>query len=322
MKQLSTLGVACALIASLAGPAQAQTYPVKPITMVVPVSAGGVTDQIGRAFATAMSKSLGQSVVIDNKGGAGGVIGASLVAKAAPDGYTMCFCYSGPVALAKVSIETLPYNIDRDFLPVTRVYDMAPVIAVPANSPYNTLADLLKAGKPGVAKLSYGHTGVGGVLHLGVEALKQRAGLDMTAVAYPGENPMIPDLVTGRIDVGMLSPLFAKGQVQAGKVRVLASLGSPSPLPGLPTVADSGFPGFQAITWVGIFLPAGTPEPILRKVYEAVQYAARDKAVQDRIAGAGLAPVVDLSPEQFKEFVEREKQTWVDVARKLKSTQR
>jgi len=297
--------------------AQAQdNYPVKTITLVVPVNAGGVTDQMARAFATSMARSLGQSVVVDNKGGANGVIGANIVAKAAPDGYTLCFCYSGPVTLAKVSMASLPYDIDKAFAPITRVYDMNPIIAVPANAPVSTLADLLKASKatPG---MSFGHTGVGGALHLGMELLNEQAAVRMTAVAYPGENPMVPDLVTGRLNAGLLSPLFAKAQAAGGRVKLLASLGSPSAVPGVPTVADSGFPGFHASTWSGIFAPAGTPAPIIQKLYGAIQAAAADAEVKEKLATAGLAPVVGHTPEQFSTFVEQEKQKWALVVTKI-----
>lgn len=293
-----------------------QAYPSRPVTLVVPVNAGGVTDQMGRAFAASMAKALGQTIVVDNKGGANGVVGASLVAKAPADGYTICFCYSGPVSLAKVSMDSLPYDIDKAFTPVSRVYDLSPVIAVPTNSPYNTLADLMKAakGKPG---MSFGHTGVGGALHLGFEQLRTQAGVDMVAVPYPGENPMIPDLVTGRLDAGLLSPLFAKGQADAGKVRLLGSLGTPTPLPGVPTVAEQGYAGFHAATWTGFFLPSGTPQPVVQKVYEAVQVAANDPEVQARLKAAGLTPVVGQTPEQFRVFVDQEKQKWSAVVSKI-----
>jgi len=305
------------LAALFAGGACAQgAYPNRPVTLVVPVNAGGVTDQMARAFATSMGKSLGQTVVVDNKGGANGVVGASLVAKAAPDGYTACFCYSGPVTLAKVTMASLPYDIDKAFTPVTRVYDLSPIVAVPATAPHATLADLLKAAKakPG---MSFGHTGVGGALHLGFEVLKEEAKVDMTAVAYPGENPMVPDLITGRLDAGLLSPLFAKAQAAAGKVKLLASMGAPSPLPGVPTVAELGHPGFHASTWSGFFLPAGTPAPVVQRLYAAVQAAAADPEVREKLQAAGLTPVVGQTPEQFRAFVEQEKQKWADVVKKI-----
>ena len=309
------------LAATLAGlcasaGAQAGAYPTKPITLVVPVNAGGVTDQMARAFATSMGKALGQSIIIDNKGGANGVLGANVVAKAAPDGYTACFCYSGPVSLAKVSMASLPYDIDKAFTPVSRVYDLSPVVSVPTSSPHKTLADLLSAAKAKQG-MSFGHTGVGGALHLGFEELAARAGVNMTAVAYPGENPMVPDLVTGRLEAGLLSPLFAKGQADAGKVRLLGSMGSPSPLPGVPTVAELGYPNFHATTWSGFFLPAGTPQPVVQKFYEAVQVAAKDPEVQARLKAAGLTPVVGQTPEQFAVFVEQEKQKWSTVVNQI-----
>lgn len=307
--------IASAAVMTTGALAQA-SYPNKTITLVVPVNAGGVTDQMARAFANSMTQSLGQSVVVDNKGGANGVVGANTVAKALPDGYTLCFCYSGPVTLAKFSMGTLPYDIDKAFTPITRVYEFSPIVALPASAPYSTLADFFKAAKakPG---MSFGHTGVGGALHLGMEVLRDQAGVDMTAVAYPGENPMIPDLVTGRLDSGLLSPLFAKAQASAGKVKLLASLGSLSPLPGVPTAADSGFPGFQASTWSGFFAPSGTPPAVIQKLYAAIQSAAGDADVREKLAAAGLTPVTGQTPEQFTVYVEQEKQKWARVVKKM-----
>lgn len=313
----SLLAIVAAAAAFMTTSALAQgSYPNKTITLVVPVNAGGVTDQMARAFANSMTRSLGQSVVVDNKGGANGVVGAGAVAKALPDGYTLCFCHSGPVTLAKFTMGTLPYDIDKAFAPITRVYDFSPIVAIPANAPYSTLVDFFKAAKvkPG---MSFGHTGVGGALHLGMEGLRDQAGVDMTAVAYPGENPMIPDLVTGRLDSGLLSPLFAKAQASVGKVKLLASLGSVSPLSGVPTAADSGFPGFQASTWSGLFAPAGTPPAVIQKLYAAIQSAAADEEVRAKLAAAGLTPVAGQTPEQFTVYVEQEKQKWARVVKKM-----
>lgn len=311
------LRAAAGIALCLAGAAQAQSaYPSKPLMLVVPANPGGVTDQMARAFGTAIGKALNQTVVIENRGGANGVLGANVVASAAPDGHTICFCYSGPVTLAKVSMASLPYDIDKAFVPVTRVYDLNPIVSVPTSSPYATLADLFKAAKakPG---MTFGHTGVGGALHLGFEGLRDEAKVDMVAVAYPGETPMVPDLVTGRLDAGLLSPLFAKAQAAGGKVRLLASMGAPSPLPGVPSLAEAGFPASRATTWAGFFVPAGTPAPVVQKLYDAIQVAAKAPDVHDRLVSAGLTPVVGETPAQFKVFVDQEKQKWAEIVKKI-----
>jgi tripartite-type tricarboxylate transporter receptor subunit TctC len=312
IRSIITAALLCAAIGVQAQP----DYPSRPITLVVPVNPGGITDQIARAFAAGLSQELKQSVVVENKGGAGGTLGAATVARAAPDGHTACFCYSGPVTLAKVSMASLPYDIDRAFAPVTRVYDLSPIVAVPVDSPHRTLAELLQAAtmKPG---MTFGHTGVGGALHLGFEALRQQAKVDMTAVSYPGENPMIPDLVTGRLDSGLLSPLFAKTQADAGKIRLLVSMGTPSPLPGVAPLSEVGYPNIRGTTWSGFFLPSGTPAPVVQKFYTAIQVVAASEDIRKRLSLAGLTPVIGQTPEQFRAFVELEKQGWADVVKRL-----
>lgn len=301
----------------MVGTAYAQEkYPSKPIKLIVPLNPGGVNDQIARAFAAGMSETLGQQVLIENRGGASGVVGANLVAKAPPDGYTLCFCFSAPVTLVKYSMGALPYDIDNAFKPVTRVFDLIPMITVPASSPYSSLTELLKAAKenPGMA---YGHTGTGGALHLGFELLLDEARVDMTEVGYPGENPIVPDLATGRLTAGTLSALFAKRQAAAGRVKILASMGSSSPVPGVPTVAELGFPGFHVASWSGFFLPAGTPEPIVQKLYTAIQRALSDPEIRGRLTDAGLTPVVGQTPEQFAAFIAQEKLKWDRVVKKI-----
>lgn len=309
--------IAAGLTVAVVFGAHAQSaYPSRPIVLVVPVSAGGVTDQMARAFADGIGRVLKTSVVVENKPGGNGVLGANFVAHSAPDGYTVCFCHSGPVTLAKISMGSLPYDIDKAFTPVTRVYDLSPIIAVPTKSPYKTLDDLLKAAreKPG---MSYGHTGVGGALHLGMEGLRLEAKVDMTAVPYQGETPMVPDLLTGRLDSGLLSPLLAKSQAGAGNVRLLASLGSPSPIEGVPAVVDIGFPKSRASTWAGFFVPSATPKAVVQTLYDAIQATARTPEMHDRLMAAGLTPVVGQTPDQFKIFVNDEKRHWADVVKKI-----
>ena len=311
-------GMVIALFA-LSQAAHAQNYPARTVTMIVPVAAGGVTDQMARVFAAEMAKPLAQSVIVENRPGVNGIAGANAVAKAAADGYTLCFCYSGPVALAKVSTPDLPYDIDKDFLPVSRVYDLIPVIAVPATSHFHSLPEFIAYAKANPGKMSYGHTGVGGALHLGFEQLKSIGGFDVLAISYNGENPIVPDLISGRLDMALLSPLFAKKLAEGGKVRLLAQSGAERLrlIPDVPTVASAGYPGYQTGTWSGIFLPARAAAPIVQKVYEAVQEAAHNSGVEERILAAGLQPVVGNTPPQFREFVDREKKTWADLIKKL-----
>ncbi len=297
MKQTIRSGVAAMIIAFVAVGAHAQTdYPTKVIKIVVSASAGGATDQVGRAIAQSMATTLGQNVIVENKPGANGVMGAGVVAASPADGYTMCFCstFTSPSTTKQL------YTVEN-FIPITRAYVLAPMIIVPANSPYKTLADLIAGAKQKGG--AFGHTGTNGVLHLAFEELKQRAGFDMVAIAYQGEAPIVPDLIGGRLDAAVVSVLLAKQLAASGRVRILAGFAASSPVPGVPTVAASGYPDIEFETWGGFFLPLDVRAPVVQRIWDAVQTALRDPAVHDRIVSAGLLPIRDESPEQFRAYI-------------------
>lgn len=283
-------------ISAAAGALAQTTYPSKAIRIVVSASVGGATDQVARALAQSMSGVLGQAITVENKTGANGVLGAGVVATSAPDGYTMCFCstFTSPSTTRQL------YTVDN-VIPVTRAYELMPMIIVPANSPYKTLADLIAGAKQKGG--AFGHTGANGVLHLAFEELKQRAGFEMTPVAYQGETPILPDLIGGRLDAAVVSTLLAKQQAENGRVRILAGFGATSTIPGVPTVAASGYPGVVFSTWGGVFLPLGTPAPLAKQIWTAVQAALRDPAVNQRITNNGLLPILDETPDQFLEHI-------------------
>lgn len=298
MKQLlrNLAAVLAVGVAAAAGAAAQTAYPSKPIKIVVSASVAGATDQVARALAQSMSAALGQPIHVENKTGANGVLGAGVVATSAPDGYTMCFCstFTSPSTTKPL------YTVDS-VIPVTRAYELMPMIIVPADSPYKTLADLVEgAKKKGGA---FGHTGANGVLHLAFEELKHRAGFDMTPVAYQGETPILPDLIGGRLDAAVVSTLLAKQQAENGRVRILAGFGATSTIAGVPTVAASGYPGLVFSTWGGVFLPLGTPAPLVKQIWTAVQAGLRDPAVNQRIVNNGLLPILDETPEQFLEYI-------------------
>jgi tripartite-type tricarboxylate transporter receptor subunit TctC len=271
-------------------------FPSKPLRIVVSASVGGATDQVARSIGHFMSTAFGQPVSVENRTGANGVVGAGVVASSLADGHTLCFCstFTSPSTVKQL------YTVNN-LIPVTRAYDLNPMIIVPANSPYKTLADLIAGAKQKGG--AFGHTGTNGVLHLAFEELKQRAGFDMTPVAYQGETPIMPDLISGRLDAAVVSTLLAKQQAEAGRVRVLAGFGNTSTIAGVPTVAASGYPNLVFTTWGGVFLPLGTPAPIVAQIWTAVQAALRDPAVSQRIASNGLLPIVDETPEQFLDYI-------------------
>lgn len=311
MRQIFRSCVAALAIAFVAVGAQAQTgYPTKPIRIVVSASVGGATDQVARAIGLSMSTALGQNVTVENKTGANGVMGAGLVATSPPDGYTMCFCstFTSPSTVKQL------YTVEN-VIPVTRAYELIPMIIVPANSPYKTLADLIAGAKQKGG--AFGHTGTNGVLHLAFEELKQRAGFDMVPIAYQGETPIIADLIGGRLDAAVVSVLLAKQHAESGRVRILAGFGASSTIPGVPTVAASGYPDIQFTTWGGFFLPLGVPTPVVQRIWEAVQTALRDPAVRDRIVRTGLLPIQDESPEQFRAYINNSNESLRKTMRSL-----
>lgn len=313
-----------ALLATLAlagatAPARAQApYPVKPITAVVPFSAGGATDVLARLLSKEASAALGQPIVVDNRPGAAGAIGAAAVARAAPDGYTLCFCGGGPMVILKLLDPKLSYDPYQDFAPVILSHMVDYVVGVATNSPIKSMPELVAAAKAAPDQLTYASTGAGGPAHLGQEYFNRLAGVQITHVPYKGESQFVPDLVGGQLSVGVFSAQLGDQMARTGKVRLIGAWSAQRLplLPKLPTVAEQGYPEFNASTFVGLTVPRGTPTASIEALNAAYDKALRTPAVRAKLVEMGFTPVGG-PPAAFATFLHREDKKWSQVIETL-----
>lgn len=305
MKTFSTLFF---LIGTLfAGvPVAAQTYPSKPIRLIVPYSAGS-TDTLARLIAGPMSKTLGQPVVVENKPGAGGAIGAQVVTSSLPDGYTICFCGMAPALTLRLLDPNLPYDPARDFAPVGQVVNIELVLVARANFEATTVAQVVARAKANPGKISLGLAGHGSSTHLTAELFKHRAGISTITPIYKGDGQLLTDLLGAQIDMGVATVVAASSLIRSGKIKAIAVTGTirSRALPEVPTVAESGIAGFSGDAWGGLSVAAGTPAPIIKQLNEALLVAVKDPAVLERLPTLGAAPV-GSSPEAFAAFLRSE----------------
>jgi len=298
--------------------ATSQPMFTKPISLVIPFSPGGSTDPVGRIIAPYLSKELGQSVVVENKPGAAGTIGAAYVARAAPDGHTILL-NTGVVAVHPNTLKNPGYDVCSDLIPVTQLAAGPYTLIVNPGLPVKSMKELVAYGKANPGKLFYGTSGTGGSLHLLTEFFKQETGLDMTHVPYKGNGPVVTALVGGDIQLAFDTIPGSKALAEDGRVRILAvtSLKRNALLPNVPTMDESGFAGFEAETWTGIFLPKGTDKAIVKRYNEALVKILRIKDVQDNLAQIGYV-VVGNSPEAFKKQVDDEIDRWAGTVKQAK----
>lgn len=304
-------------LAALAMPlsALAQSFPAKPVRLIVAFPPGGTNDIVARSVAQRLSERLGQQMVVENRPGANGALGAEVAAKSAPDGYTLFIAAVNHVVLPSL-FPKLGYDIERDFTPVVLLATVPIVVTVHPSLPVKSVADLiaLAKAKPGV--LNYASSGNGGGTHLAGELFKMQAGVNLTHVPYKGSGPAMTDLIGGQVQLMFADLPAATGQIEAGKLRALA-VGSPRPsalVPDLPTVSASGLPGYEAYTWVGIMAPAGTPrEIVLRLNAEAVAALGRQD-LKDALAAQG-AEAAPGTPGQFGAHVKTELAKWAQVVK-------
>ena len=296
-------------------PLQAQTWPDKPVKLVVPYPAGGNADNTARLLATQLSDRLGQQVVVDNRPGGSGTIGAAAVAKAAPDGYTLLLDATAftvnPSLFAK-----LPFDAAKDFAPISLIMQAPLLLVVPTESPFKSVADVVQAAKARPGQITYASAGNGGAQHLAGELFKQGAKVSMTHIPYRGGAPALTDLIGGQIDL-MFSATTASGPfIKSGKLRALA-ITSAQRAPGweqVPTMAESGLKGFQVNEWNGLFAPAGTPQPVLQLLEAQTRAIVASPAMQQRFAELGVQGV-GSSAQEFKAFVQSETVKWASVIR-------
>jgi len=306
-----------AVISLIASGARADDYPSRPITLVVPYAAGGGNDVMARIVADKMSRSLGQQIVIENKGGAGGSIATRQVAKAAPDGYTLGLSGTGTHAINPTLYANVGYDPRKDFTPVGLIATSALVVLVNNDVPAKTIPELVALAKKDDGKLTYASAGVGSGIHLGAELFAAMAGIKLTHVPYKGSAPALTDLIGGHVAIYFSSLPPAIGLIRDGRLRALAVTGPQrSPLlPDLPTVAEAGpLPGYEAVLHYGICAPAGTPQPIIAKLAAAMKAALAEPDVRARIAADG-AEVQSMTPQEYAADIDREETKWSKVVK-------
>ncbi|MBR1297413.1 tripartite tricarboxylate transporter substrate binding protein [Bradyrhizobium sp. AUGA SZCCT0042] len=320
MKSLRSLRVAVAVIPlltqlALVPSVSAQDYPDHRITFVVPYPAGGAADAIGRLLAVKLSETWKQPVVVENKSGAGGIVGNDYVAKAPGDGYTVLIGISQLVQAPNVGTK-LPYDVFSDLSPVTQAVLIAPLFAVPVQRSEKTMEEFVNAVRANPGKISYGSYGIGTTSHLYGELLKKKAGIDMTHVPYRGAAPLTNDLLGGQINAAFVEVATAAPQLSGGKIRGLAIGGEKrSPLlPEIPTLAEIGFAGFEAQGWIGVFVPAATPRDIVKKLDSELSRIIKSPETAEQIKRMNLVPVGD-GAEAFATVLRQDFRRWGNIAR-------
>jgi tripartite-type tricarboxylate transporter receptor subunit TctC len=305
----------CALlVASM--PAAAQDYPSRPITLIVPYAAGGGNDLMARTAAERMSKALGQQIVIENRGGAGGSIATRQVARAEPDGYTLGLGGTGTLAIDPTLYANVGYDPRKDFAPIGLIATSGLVICVHPSLPAHTIPELIALAKTEPGKLNYASAGAGSGIHLGTEYFASMAGIKLTHIPYKGSSPALTDLIGGHVAIYFSSLPPAVGLIKDGKVRALAVTGARrSPiLPDVPTVAEAALPGYEAVLHYGIVAPAGTPRPIIDKLSTALRAAVMSDELKARLADDGAEPLPS-TPEEYAADIDREETKWSAIVK-------
>jgi tripartite-type tricarboxylate transporter receptor subunit TctC len=306
-----------ALAALLAHAAHAQPWPAKPVRFVVPFPPGGSTDVAARSLADKLSASLGQQVLVDNRAGANGAIGTAEVARAAADGYTILFA-ADPVTTLQLVVKNLPFDMQRDFVPITQVSTQPLAVAVHTSVPAQTIREFIAYAKAHPGKLSFAHSGTGTGQHLSGELLKKMAGIDMVHVPYKGGGPAVQDLVAGQVPVGVLGSTPLIPHHKAGRVRILAFTSQErfAPMPQIPTLHESGLPGFDTSQWLGLFAPRGTADAVVQRLQVETSKALKLADVKERLAQAALQPVGN-TPGEFASVIRGDIERWGRLAHEL-----
>ena len=313
------IALTLACIGLSAGPAHAQTYPTKPVTIVVTLAAGGAADVIARALAQRLTEEWGQPVVVENKGGANNQVGTTAVARSAPDGYTLLLTPEHTFTVNPYLYRKLSYDPAKDFIPVTGLVSISQVLVVHPSLAMLNVGDLIAAARDKPGGINYGSLGVGSGPHLSMELLQSMSGTKLNAVQYKGAAPALTDVIAGHVPMMFVSTGLIVQAWKAGQLRPLG-VGSRERLaqfPELPTVAET-LPGFTALVWFGLFAPAGTPRDIVVKINNAVQRMLADRDFHDRFLAPNLYEPMSGSPEQFAEQIRLDAERWQKVIRDAK----
>ena len=309
---------ACALLAVFALAAHAQApYPNHPVRIVVPFPAGGTTDIIARAVAQRLTEATGQSFVVENRAGAAGNIGAELVAKSPPDGYTMLMGTVGTHAINSSLYAKMPYDHVKDFVPVILVAGVPNVLEINPSVPVNSVQELIAYAKANPGKLNFASSGSGTSIHLSAEMFKVMTGVQMAHVPYKGSAPALADLMGGQVQLMFDNLPSSLALIKAGKLKPLAvtSLTRSSALPDVPTIAESGLPGFEASSWFGLLAPAGTPKEVVAKINGEVAKWLATPDAKEKLAAQGAIASAALTPEDFARHITAETAKWAKVVK-------
>ena len=313
-------GVVCAAAILLwSAAATAQPYPGKPIRMLIPYTPGGPTDLVGRWIAQRLQAVFGQQVVVDNRAGGGGVIAVEIAARAAPDGHTLLLATPGQLVILPLLMTNLPFDTQRDFMPLTKLVDTPQVLIATAKLPAANMAELIAYAKPRPGQLSYGSVQAGGTGHLGMELLKQAAGIDMVHVPYKGTALALTDLIAGQIQVLFNNAISTVPFIKSGQTRALAvtSLKRMQALPDLPSLDETGIKGYDNSSWSAVAAPAGTPKDIIAKLNTELNQILKLPDVQEKNASFGADPVGG-TPEQYSEYLKSEIAKFARVVKEAK----
>jgi tripartite-type tricarboxylate transporter receptor subunit TctC len=311
----------CVALAFAGGAFAQSSFPTRPVTLTVGFAPGGGTDTAARIIARKLGENIGQPVAVDNRAGAGGNIAAQHIANAAPDGYTIHLTSVGPMSVAPAMVKDLPYDPRRDIAPITMGVVFPNVIVVNPDLPAKTLAEYVALAKKKPGELNYASSGIGGAGHLTGELFKQRAGIDVVHVPYKGGGPAMTDLLGGRVTMYPAVPSTAAPHIEAGKLRALATTGAKRTalMPNVPTVAESGYPGFEATNWYAFVAPAKTPKEILDFWNRELVKVLKDPQVASELAKHGLEPSPGTR-EELARYIDKETETWSKVVREAKIT--
>ncbi len=298
------------------GRGRAQAWPARPVRLMVGFPPGGGVDLTARPLAQRLSERLGQQIVVENRGGAGGNIAMDLVAKSPADGYTLLVGNVGMLAINPALYRDLPFDTITSFAPIAQIVAVPLAVAVPADLPARTLAEFVALAKARPGQLNMGSGGNGGIPHLAFELLKRRAGIDVVHVPYRGSAPALQDLIGGRVQLMVDGYNLMRGAAEAGRIRVIATTGRQRlpALPDVPTVDESVAPGFEAVGWQGILAPAGTPEPILAQLEAAIGAVLREGDLPRVLLDQGQLPTF-LARAPFAELIRRDRDQWTRVVR-------
>lgn len=304
-----------ALLVACSGAAAAQAYPVKPVRIVVPSSAGGGTDIVARILAPDLSKRLGQQVIIDNRPGAGTMIGIEIAARSPADGYTLLMGLS-TLAINSALYKKVPYDPVKDFAPVTQAVSSASIIVVHPSVPAKTIKELIAFARARPGQMNYASAGTGTYPHMTMELFLSMAKLKMVHIPYKGTGPAMIDMVAGHTSVMAATILTGMPQIRAGRLRPLgiSSAVRSAVVPEIPTVAEAGLPGFESVQWYGLLAPAQTPKEIVNRLHAEMVRILQQPEIKERIAGDGADPV-GTTPEEFARYIQTELVKWAKVAR-------